>query len=48
MRSGAGTGYAVVRVLSEGEDLQVLERATWLKVIDGNGSQGFINSKYCK
>jgi uncharacterized protein YgiM (DUF1202 family) len=47
LRAGAGMGYEVIRVLSEGEALQVLERAAWLKVIDARGNQGFINAHYC-
>ena len=48
MRTGAGVRYGVVRVLREGEILKVIERATWLKVIDAKGNQGYINPKYCK
>jgi uncharacterized protein YgiM (DUF1202 family) len=48
MRTGAGVGYGVIRVLREGEILKVTQRADWLKVIDAKGKQGFINARYCK
>ena len=48
LRAGAGVSHAVVRVLSEGEILRVIERAPWLKVMDARGDQGFINSKFCR
>jgi uncharacterized protein YraI len=48
MRTGAGTNYAVIRVLAEGESLQVIKRADWLQVIDANGARGYVHSKYCQ
>ena len=48
LRRGAGTQYAVIRTLAEGETLIVIKRAAWLEVIDNQGTRGFINSKYCK
>lgn len=48
LRAGAGVEYEVIRVLSEGETLQVIKRSAWLEVIDEQGNQGFINSRYCR
>jgi uncharacterized protein YgiM (DUF1202 family) len=48
LRTGAGTQYALVRVLSEGEILTVIKFGTWLEVSDGRGNQGYVNSNYCK
>ena len=48
LRTGAGVGYEVIRVLADGETLQVLERVAWLQVIDAKGNQGFINARYCR
>ena len=48
LRTGAGVNHSVIKVLSEGETLKVLERAAWLQVIDKRGNQGFINGRYCK
>jgi uncharacterized protein YraI len=48
IRTGPGTNYAVIRVLTEGEILKVLERVAWLKVIDEQGNQGFVSARYCK
>lgn len=48
IRTGAGTSYAVIRVLAEGETLTVIKRGAWLQVIDAQGNQGYINSTYCK
>jgi uncharacterized protein YgiM (DUF1202 family) len=48
LRTGAGTQYSVIRILTEGEILIVLERAAWLKVTDEGGQQGFVNARYCK
>jgi uncharacterized protein YgiM (DUF1202 family) len=48
LRRGAGTQYGVIRVLREGETLQVIARGAWLHVIDSQGTRGFVNSKFCK
>jgi uncharacterized protein YgiM (DUF1202 family) len=48
MRRGAGVQFAVIRVLDEGEILKVIQRAAWLKVIDEEGQQGFVNARYCE
>jgi uncharacterized protein YraI len=48
LRTGAGTDYAAVRVLSEGETLTVIKFGTWLEVLDTHGNQGYVNSNYCK
>ena len=48
LRTGADVSHAVVRVLSEGEILKVLERADWMKVSDERGNRGYINARYCK
>lgn len=48
LRIGAGTQYAVIHVLTEGEVLQVIERGAWLEVINEQGNQGFINGRYCR
>ena len=48
IRTGPGTSYGVIRVLAEGETLKVIERGAWLKVIDNQGTRGFINARYCQ
>lgn len=48
LRTGAGTRYAVIRILAEGEVLEVLERAAWLQVIDRKGKQGYVYRRYCQ
>src|SRR5262245_16397741 len=42
LRKGAGVRYAVIRILNEGEALKVLERASWIEVIDRLGNHGFV------
>ncbi len=48
LRMCAGTSCAVVKVLTEGESLNVLTAGTWAKVTTSNGATGYINSIYCK
>jgi len=48
LRTCAGTSCAVVKVLTEGESLNILTAGTWAKVMTSNGVTGFINSIYCK
>ena len=48
LRTGAGTDYAVIRVVNEGETLTVIHFDTWLEVLDAQGHQGYVNSNYCK
>jgi uncharacterized protein YgiM (DUF1202 family) len=48
LRTGAGTDFAVIRVVNEGEVLKVIKFGTWLEVLDGHGNQGYVNSNYCK
>ena len=48
LRTGAGTQYAVIRVLNEGESLTVTKFGAWLEVSDQQGNQGYVNSHYCK
>jgi uncharacterized protein YgiM (DUF1202 family) len=48
LRTGAGVEHAVIRVLAEGETLQVIGRGPWLQVIDRQGARGYVNSKYCQ
>jgi uncharacterized protein YgiM (DUF1202 family) len=48
LRTGAGTQYAVIRVVNEGETLTVTQFGTWLKVLDAQGNQGYVNSDFCK
>jgi len=48
LRTCAGTSCAVVKVLTEGQSLNVLTAGTWSKVTTSNGVTGYINSIYCK
>ena len=48
LRKGPGTNRAVIRVLREGEILQVIARGAWLKVVTREKLTGFVNSKFCK
>lgn len=48
LRTGAGTRYAVIRILDEGEVLKVIRRAAWLQVIDPSGARGYVNRRYCQ
>jgi uncharacterized protein YgiM (DUF1202 family) len=48
LRMGAGTQYAVIRVVNEGEILTVIQSGTWLEVSDDQGNQGYVNSNFCK
>ena len=48
LRTCAGTDCAVIRVLAEGEILQVLTPGHWLEVMTEQNEHGYINSKYCK
>jgi len=46
LRTGAGTGYAVIRTLSNGQDVTVTwVGANWSKV-EVNGESGYISNKY--
>jgi len=48
LRTGAGVSFSVIRILAEGETLQVLKRGAWLHVIDTRGEKGFVNANYCR
>ena len=48
LRTCAGTSCAVVKVLTEGESLNILTAGTWAKVTTSNGVTGYVNSFYCK
>jgi uncharacterized protein YraI len=48
LRAGAGTEFAVIRVLHEGEVLQVITRGAWLEVIDGQETRGYVHARYCQ
>lgn len=48
LRVAPGTNRAVIRVLDEGETLKVIARGAWLKVIDSDGTRGFVNARYCE
>ena len=48
LRAGAGTQYAVIRVLDEGEILTVLEHGIWLTVRDSQGNKGYVNARFCR
>ena len=48
LRTCAGTSCAVVKVLTEGESLNVLTAGIWAKVTTSNGLTGYINSIFCK
>lgn len=46
-RTSPSRGAAVIRVLTEGERVTVIERGDWLKVSTRNKT-GFIYGKYCR
>ena len=48
LRTGAGTQYAVIRVLNEGETLTITKLGAWFEVSDKQGNRGYINSHFCK
>lgn len=48
LRSGPGTSYSVIGILTEAQRLQVIERAAWHEVTDGQGNHGFVNGRYCQ
>jgi uncharacterized protein YgiM (DUF1202 family) len=48
LRSCAGTYCEVIRVLTEGERLAVLQAGLWNNVTTEDGVTGYINSNYCK
>jgi uncharacterized protein YgiM (DUF1202 family) len=56
LRTGPGTSYPVITILTEGETLTVLSPrvagagspGSWSKVARADGTQGYINSIYCK
>jgi len=49
IRTGAGTSYAVISLLQEGQVLTLTgdKRGAWIEVTN-NHLTGWINSKYCK
>jgi Bacterial SH3 domain len=47
-RTTPSTGAEVLRVLHEGERLQVIERGAWLNVLTRDNQAGFIYAKYCQ
>jgi uncharacterized protein YgiM (DUF1202 family) len=47
-RSGPGTQYAVLRLLSEGDVLQIVMRGAWLRVSTRENLTGYINGNYCQ
>ncbi len=49
LRSGAGTGYAHIASLKNGQKLTVLgKNGSWFLVSTSGGTQGFVHSKYVK
>lgn len=48
LRTCAGTSCAVMKVLTEGESLDVLTAGTWANVTTKDGVTGWLNSEYCK
>jgi uncharacterized protein YraI len=53
VRSGAGTGYGVLRVVTAGDTLRVVGQAgncAWLQVVDGDGNEGWVSgsTRYVK
>lgn len=48
LRTCDGTSCEVIRVLTEGERLQVITAGAWVNVITEDGVTGYINSNYCK
>lgn len=48
LRTGPGTEYAVIRVLSEGERLQIVTWGDWNEVTATDGVSGYVNSNYCR
>lgn len=47
LRTGAGTEYAVIDTLKEGDVLTVIADGDWMEVTF-NGRRGFINGQYCR
>jgi len=47
MRTGPGTDYPVIQILSYGTDVLVYEQGNWY-YIGVNGVKGYVNSKYVK
>lgn len=47
LRTGAGNQFPVIKVLTQGETLIVINPGEWLNVTDATGAQGFIYSQYC-
>ena len=48
IRAGAGTAYAVIGTLDQGQAVTVIERGAWYQVQTETGAAGYIYSKYCK
>lgn len=48
LRTCAGTSCGVLKVLTEGERLQIIAAGTWMNVTTESGVTGWLNSKYCK
>lgn len=48
LRSGAGVGFGVSAVLTEGQPLTILQAGAWSQVRTGAGVTGYLNSKFCK
>lgn len=50
LRSGPGSGYAVVTILKKGESVTVLDKsdAYWIKVRTSSGKEGYCSAEYLK
>ena len=48
LRSCAGTACEVIRVLTEGESLNIVKAGLWVNVKTNDGLTGWLNSRYCK
>lgn len=48
LRIQPNTQGVVIRVLSAGERLTVIERGAWLQVTDSRGNHGHVNARYCE
>jgi len=48
LRTGPGTSYPVIRILTEGETLIIITRGAWLEVMTEVSERGYINANYCE
>lgn len=48
LRTCASMDCQIIRVLGEGEALEVIASGEWLQVKTGEGLTGYVNSKFCK